>query len=268
MTDKCRKWQSGSMCGRYAFGRDKHELLEEFEVEVDGAADEELRPDYNIAPTKPVYAVVSRTPKAGPKTDAEGRPVRQLRVMRWGLVPGWAKDPSIGSKMINARVETVAEKPSFRKAFAERRCLIPADGYYEWATLEETGPKGRPKKQPYFIRPAGDEVMAMAGLYEFWRDRGRPDDDPQAWLVTCTIITTTAVDEAGAVHDRMPMLIERDRWADWLDPGVADAQEFLIPAGSTGLTVYPVSTAVNSVRNNGPELIAPLAEAGEGKALF
>ncbi|MFC4061429.1 SOS response-associated peptidase [Planomonospora corallina] len=254
------------MCGRFASARSKQQLLEEFEVELDGADGAELRPDYNVAPTKPLYAVLSRAPK---EAVERARPVRQLRVLRWGLVPAWAKDPSIGSKMINARVETVAEKPSFRKAFAERRCLVPADGYYEWVALEETGPRGRPKKQPYFIRPADGSVMAMAGLYEFWRDRGRPDDDPDAWLTTCTVITTTAVDEAGKVHDRMPMLIERDRWGDWLDPGVRDARDFLIPAGSTGLAIHPVSTAVNSVRNNGPELIEPLRqEGGKEPSLF
>ncbi|WP_031160775.1 SOS response-associated peptidase [Streptosporangium roseum] len=253
------------MCGRYASARDKQELLEEFQVEVDGAAEEELRPDYNIAPTKPVYAVMSRVPKANP----EGRAVRQLQVLRWGLVPAWAKDPSIGSRMINARVETVTEKPSFRKAFAQRRCLLPADGYFEWTVPDGDGTAKKPKKQPYFIQPADGGIMAMAGLYEFWRDRGRPDDDPLAWLVTCAIITTSALDEAGRVHDRMPMLIERDRWSEWLDPGVPDAQGFLVPAGSTGLKVYPVSTAVNSVRNNGPELIEPLRdEDGDGQALF
>ncbi|MEV7009758.1 SOS response-associated peptidase [Streptosporangium sp. NPDC051022] len=256
------------MCGRYASARPKQELLEEFQVELDGAPDEELGADYNVAPTKPVYAVLSRVPKAKP----DGRAVRQLRIVRWGLVPAWAKDPSIGSKMINARVETVAEKPSFRKAFAGRRCLLPADGYYEWAVLKDEGgggAAGRPRKQPYFIRPADGGVMAMAGLYEFWRDRGRAEDDPLAWLVTCTVITTTAEDELGAIHDRMPMLIERDRWAEWLDPGVPDAGGFLVPALSAGLTAYPVSTAVNSVRNNGPELVEPLPEGGgEGQALF
>lgn len=259
------------MCGRYASTRAKQELLETFEVEVDGAAEEELRPDYNVAPTKPVYAVMSRVPKANPGSRA----VRQLRVVRWGLVPAWAKDPSIGSKMINARVETVTEKPSFRKAFAERRCLLPADGYFEWAVQDEAkaadtpGKPGKPKKQPYFIQPSDGGVMAMAGLYEFWRDRSRADDDPLAWMTTCAIITTSAEDELGAIHDRMPMLIEHDRWAEWLDPGVPDAREFLIPAISTTMRAYPVSTAVNSVRNNGPELIEPVREGeGNGQALF
>jgi putative SOS response-associated peptidase YedK len=259
------------MCGRYASARAKQELLEAFEVELDGAAEEELRPDYNVAPTKPVYAVMSRVSRTNP----DSRAVRQLRVVRWGLVPAWAKDPSIGSKMINARVETVAEKPSFRKAFAERRCLLPADGYFEWAVLNETKtvktadtPK-KPRKQPYFIRPADGGIMAMAGLYEFWRDRSRADDDPLAWLVTCAVITTSAEDELGTIHDRMPMLIEHDRWDEWLDPGVPDAGEFLIPAISTKLKAYPVSTAVNSVRNNGPELLEPMREEeGDGQALF
>jgi putative SOS response-associated peptidase YedK len=248
------------MCGRYASARAKQELLETFEVELDGAAEEELRPDYNVAPTKSVYAVMSRSAKANP----DGRAIRQLRVVRWGLVPSWAKDPSIGSKMINARVETVAEKPSFRKAFAERRCLLPADGYFEWAVLDEAKTAGKPKKQPYFIQPADGGIMAMAGLYEFWRDRSRADDDPLAWLVTCAVITTSAEDELGAIHDRMPMLIEHDRWAEWLDPGTPDAGEFLIPAISAKLKAYPVSTAVNSVRNNGPELLEPI---GDGQAL-
>ncbi|WP_214110808.1 SOS response-associated peptidase [Acrocarpospora catenulata] len=225
------------MCGRYASARKRHDLLEEFEVELDSA--EELEPDYNVAPTKEVYAVLSRVPKV----EGATRPVRQLRVLRWGLVPSWAKDPSIGSKMINARVETVADKPAFRRAFASRRCLLPADGYYEWMPTEQK------RKQPYFIHRADGDVLAMAGLYEFWKD---PEDD---WLVTCTVITTTAEDELGHIHDRTPMLIQRDRWSQWLDPRFPDPKELLVPATGRGLVATPVSTAVNNVRNNGPELI-------------
>ncbi len=239
------------MCGRYASTRDKHQLLEEFEVELDGDPDRELGPDYNVAPTKNVYAVLSRVPK-----DAE-RAVRQLRVVKWGLVPAWAKDPSVGSRMINARVETVAEKPSYRQAFAKRRCLLPADGYFEWMPVE--GDKKR--KQPYFIHPQDGGVLAMAGLYEFWKDAGRDDDDPLKWLVTCTVITTDAEDDLGRIHDRMPMMIERERWAEWLDPLLTDsklASELLVPAQPGRLTADPVSTDVNNVRNNGPELIKPL----------
>ncbi|GAA0920500.1 SOS response-associated peptidase [Nonomuraea longicatena] len=248
------------MCGRYASARKKHELLEEFEVELDPEPDQELEPDYNVAPTKQVYAVLSRVP------EEAKRAVRQLRVVKWGLVPVWAKDPSIGSRMINARAETLAEKPAYKQAFAKRRCLIPADGYFEWMPVE--GDKKR--KQPYFIHPEDGGVLAMAGLYEFWKDRTRADDDPLKWLVTCTVITTDAEDELGHIHDRMPMMIERERWAEWLDPTLTDtetASGLLVPAQSGRLTAYAVSTEVNNVRNNGPDLIKPLPP-GEEAALF
>ncbi|MEU7883130.1 SOS response-associated peptidase [Microbispora bryophytorum] len=244
------------MCGRYASARKKQELLEEFQVELDGVPDQvpggELRPDYNVAPTKNVYAVMCRVPKDDGGESPGDEPVRQLRVVRWGLVPSWAKDPSVGSRMINARVETVAEKPSYRRALKSRRCLIPADGYYEWMPLE-----GR-KKQPFFIHPADGGVLAMAGLYEFWKDPTRPDDDPLKWLCTCTVITTTATDTLGRIHDRMPMMVERDRWTEWLDPRVTDPTGLLVPAGPDRLEAYAVSDVVNSVRHNGPELVEPL----------
>ena len=166
------------MCGRYAQSQNVHDLLTEFEVEH--GPDHELAPDYNVAPTKEVYAVVERRPRdAAPDVP----PARQLRVMRWGLVPSWAKDPSIGSRMINAREETIATKPAFRRAFARRRCLLPADGYYEWWAPPD-GPKGKngkPLKQPYFLHQRDGGTLAMAGLYEFWRDKTRADDDPLAW---------------------------------------------------------------------------------------
>jgi putative SOS response-associated peptidase YedK len=248
------------MCGRYASARKKHELLEEFEVELDPEPEQELAPDYNVAPTKQVYAVLSRVP------EEAKRAVRQLRVVKWGLVPVWAKDPSIGSRMINARAETLADKPAYKQAFAKRRCLIPADGYFEWMPVE--GDKKR--KQPYFIHPEDGGVLAMAGLYEFWKDPTRAADDPLKWLVTCTVITTDAEDELGHIHDRMPMMIERERWAEWLDPTLTDtgtASGLLVPAQSGRLTAYPVSTEVNNVRNNGPDLIEPLPP-GEEAALF
>jgi putative SOS response-associated peptidase YedK len=273
------------MCGRYASARSRIELLEEFAVERD-RVDEPLRPDYNVAPTKPVYAVMTRAPRAEPgqtqrqpQSPEPNKPVRELRVVRWGLVPYWAKDTSIGSRMINARAETVSEKPAFRSAFAKRRCLLPADGYYEWQP-PPAGAKG--PKQPYYICRRDHSSLAFAGLYELWRDRslapagaggsgGSPPDrlsggssprastdDPAAWLWTTTIITTTAPDELGEIHDRMPMVIDRARWTDWLDPGntdVADVRALLAPAATTGLISYPVAALVNSVRNNGPELI-------------
>ncbi len=252
------------MCGRYASARSRIELLEEFAVERD-RVDEPLQPDYNVAPTKPVYAVMTRTPRAEPGQPRQhspepNKPVRELRVVRWGLVPYWAKDTSIGSRMINARAETVSEKPAFRSAFAKRRCLLPADGYYEWQP-PPAGTKG--PKQPYYICRRDHSSLAFAGLYELWRDRsalaaGASTDDPAAWLWTTTIITTTAPDELGEIHDRMPMVIDQARWTDWLDPGntdVADVRALLAPAATTGLISYPVSALVNSVRNNGPGLI-------------
>ncbi len=253
------------MCGRYAAAKDPAALAEEFEVEA--TPEESLQPDFNVAPTKKVYLVVER--------DRDAVAERALVIGRWGLVPSWAKDPSIGSRMINARAETVAEKPAFRRAFAKRRCLIPADGYYEWylptSPDAPLGKGGKPLKQPFYIHPADGSSLAMAGLYEWWRDPTREDDDPAAWRLTCTVITTEASDEVGRIHDRMPMTIAPADWQAWLDPahGAAESAALLRPAAAAPLEAYPVSTAVNSVRNNGPELIAPLpAEDVDPSALF
>ena len=261
------------MCGRYAASANPDDLVEEFEAVV--RPEESLGPDYNVAPTKKVYAVMDRRPRGEP----DAAPRRELAVVTWGLVPSWAKDPSIGSRMINARMETVAEKPAFKRAFAKRRCLLPADGYYEWYTPTDgpRGKNGKPLKQPFFIHPADGGILAMAGLYELWRDPTRADDDPLAWRMTTTVLTTTAEDAVGMIHDRMPLFVERDRWHDWLDPALdgttSDLTALLVPAAPGRLDAYPVSRAVNAVRNNGPELIEPLAAEepdapAEGDALF
>ena len=255
------------MCGRYASSRRPEDLVEEFEVEQ-AEVRETLAPDYNVAPTKEVYAVLSRPPSKEKQRPAQ----RQLRVVTWGLVPSWAKDPAIGNRLINARVETVAEKPAFRRAFASRRCLLPADGYYEWYAPEvgeaDDAPagrrgrgKGKPRKQPFFIHDADGSVLAMAGLYEIWRDPTKSEDDPDRFRWTCTVLTTTAEDELGRIHDRMPLLVDRDKYAAWLDPTVSDRElleGLLVPAAPGRLEAYPVSTLVNSVKNNGPELVEPL----------
>ena len=241
------------MCGRYASSRRPEDLIEEFEV-VENRVAAPLEADYNVAPTKEVYAVVERP--AGP----EDPPERQLRVLRWGLVPSWAKDPSIGNRMINARMETVAEKPAYRRAFAKRRCLLPADGYFEWYPTSELTARGRPRKQPFFIRPRDHGTLAMAGLYEIWRDPTRPEDDPERFRWTCTVLTTEAEDSLGHIHDRMPLMVEPDRWAAWLDPTAAQESllDLLVPAAPGNLEAYPVSTLVSNVRNNGPELLEPV----------
>jgi putative SOS response-associated peptidase YedK len=251
------------MCGRYASARKRQDLLEEFRIDRDRVTSD-LEPDYNVAPTKPVYAVLTRPQREPGGDGAPAGPggadvARELRVVRWGLVPFWAKDPSIGSRMINARVETVDAKPAFRRAFAKRRCLLPADGFYEWLKVQD---QGKVRKQPYYIHRADGGVLAFAGLYELWRDKNVPDDHPQAWLWTAVIITTSAEDEVGRIHDRMPMVIDPARWGDWLDPASADAAHvhaLLAPASASGLASYPVGTDVNYVRNNGPGLIEPLA---------
>ncbi|MEU9789665.1 SOS response-associated peptidase [Streptomyces sparsogenes] len=277
------------MCGRYAASRKPEDLVGLFGVQK-WEPEETLAQDWNVAPTKDVYAVLER-----PLKDADDpSPVRQLRALKWGLVPSWAKTPDTGVKMINARAETVHEKPSYRRPFASRRCLLPADGYYEWVTasgerqLEEQGKRKRPRKQPYFVTPVDGSVMAMAGLYEFWRDRTLPDDHPRAWWVTCTVITTEAekepfpqpaggAAEGGAgprslaeIHPRMPLVLAEDRWADWLDPSRTDPEDLrplLAPPPAGLLRAYPVATAVSDVRNNGPELVTEL-EAPEVGTLF
>jgi putative SOS response-associated peptidase YedK len=247
------------MCGRYASSRRPEDLFEEFEVDANEVK-ETLEPDYNVAPTKPVYAVLERPARTGTPEQEPREAQRQLRVLTWGLVPFWAKDPSIGNRMINARVETVAQKPAYKKAFAVRRCLLPADGYYEWYTTDQKTKAGKPLKQPFYIHPADGTVMAMAGLYEIWRDPTRADDDPDRFRWTCTVLTTSAKDDLGRIHDRMPLLVEKDRQGAWLDPELSSPQELLdllVPAAPGRLEAYPVSTAVNNVRNNGAELVTP-----------
>ncbi|MGI8614656.1 MAG: SOS response-associated peptidase [Nocardioidaceae bacterium] len=244
------------MCGRYAASQSPEDLVEEFEIErvdVRGV----FEPDFNVAPTKDVPVVVERHPPG----ERDAAPERRLITARWGLVPWWAKDAKIGNKMINARMETVADKPAYRKAFASRRALLPADGYYEWYATSRTGKSGKPVKQPFFIRPRDGGVLAMAGLYEIWRDKEVPEDHRDAFVWTTTVITTRAADDLGHLHDRMPLLVERERRAAWLDPARSDPEELLallVPAAAGLLEAYPVSTAVNDVRNAGAELVQPI----------
>jgi putative SOS response-associated peptidase YedK len=252
------------MCGRFVSARKRLELLEEFGIERDRVADgpdTEPEPDYNVAPTRRVFAVLER-----PARDDEPQ-ARELRVVRWGLVPSWAKDASGGGRLINARAETVAVKPAFRRAFAKRRCILPADGYYEWQAVTQEQ-DGKQRKQPYYILRKDGGALAFAGIYELWRDEALPADHERAWLWTAAIITTQASDDVGQIHDRMPMTIAPQAWADWLDPGTSDLgqlQATMVPAMAGGLTSYPVPMAVNSVRNNGPELIRPLPASAEGE---
>lgn len=234
------------MCGRYAAAKDTATLVEEFQVEqvVEAAPD----PHYNVAPTDRVALVVDR-----PVEDGAVR--RQLRTARWGLVPSWATDMKIGARLINARWERAASTPAFRTALVRRRCLLPADGYFEWYAPEPAS--GRPRKQPFYIHRADGRGLALAGLYEFWRP------DPQApWLVSTTVITVPAEGALGRIHDRMPLILPDSAWATWLDPAspLPDGFDVRLPVGL--LTAHPVSTAVNSVRNDSPDLIEPIPAEG------
>jgi putative SOS response-associated peptidase YedK len=227
------------MCGRFAASAKTEDLIDFFEI--DEVADPLPGPRYNIAPTDPITAVVERAREDGVH--------RLLTEVRWGLVPSWAKDRSGASRLINARVETVASKPSFRQAFARRRCLIPADGYYEWYATEGLGTV---VKQPYFLHRADGRMLAMAGLYEYWK---APED---RWLTTAVVITAAASDAAGMLHDRMPMVVQPKDWAGWLDPGLRDDATGFLSVPGPDLAFHPVSTAVNRVGNDGPQLLSAL----------
>lgn len=249
------------MCGRYASFREAQDLADAFAIErlADDVA--QLPPSWNVAPTDRVRIVVERP-------DAEtGAVVRSLRTARWGLVPGWAKSPAIGSRMINARVETLVTKPAYRRALAARRCLVPAEGYYEWQApeLAPTGADARAPKQPYFIHPVADAPLAFAGLYEFWRDPARAADDPRRWLVTMTIITGDAEGDLRRLHDRQPVMLRPRDWDAWLDPALDDPldAQLILTQLQEPVTWVPVSRAVNHVGANGPALIEPEAPAAD-----
>lgn len=234
------------MCGRYATTRRDDELADQFRI--DQILGEAPGPSWNVAPTDPVRVVLERAEEAGPQ--------RQLRTVRWGLVPSWAKDPGVGARMINARIETVTEKPAFRKAAAHRRAIVPMDGYFEWQ-------KTPARKVPYFLTAAdaAQHGLAAAGLYELWPDPSRPADDPARWLWTVTVITRAATDALGHIHDRTPLLLPPALWDEWLDPGttsVADVRSLLDAVPEPHLVPREVGPAVGNVRNNGPELVVPV----------
>ena len=219
------------------------------------------QPDFNVAPTKAAPVVLTRAPRG----DADGDPTRQLRLLTWGLVPSWSADVKVGLRMINARAESLLDKSSFARAAALRRCLVPADGWYEWQVSPTAlDAKGRPRRQPFFIHRSDGRPMAMAGLYEFWRDKSLVPDDPDAWLATYAVITTAAEPGLDRIHDRQPLVLERESWQDWLDPRATDpsaVKAHLEPCEPGRFDAYPVSLAVNSSRNNGAGLLEPLGRS-------
>jgi putative SOS response-associated peptidase YedK len=238
------------MCGRYTQTLSADDLADAMSARDDTGG--EVRERYNVAPTTTQPIVTAEREPDGAAAVPPEAAARVLRLARWGLVPSWAKDVSIGSRMINARSETIAEKPVFRKAFAARRCLVPVTGFYEWHR-----PGGKKRGQPYFIHrgdhpgigPAGP-VLAFAGLYEVWRGGDQP-------LVTYTIITTGPAVGLEFLHDRSPVVLPAAAWDRWLDPGYADTDALsalLAPAPAGVFELYPVGPEVGDVRNQGPTL--------------
>jgi putative SOS response-associated peptidase YedK len=247
------------MCGRYGSFRDSEDIADELAVARIADDARLLPPSWNVAPTDPVRIVVERPERIEGKQT--GDITRSLQVARWGLVPSWAKDPGVGAKMINARCESLLDKPAFAKPLAVRRCLLPADGYYEWRKLpvpDDAPKKAKMPKQAYWLHPADGGVAALAGLYEFWRDPSRSDDDPDRWLVSTTVVTSAASEDLERIHDRMPVVLPRRVWDAWLDPAVGADEAFEIVNGEqVRMSTVPVSNRVGSVQNNDPGLVEP-----------
>ncbi len=221
------------MCGRFTLTADSKKLAEAF---AGFKLPDELVPRYNIAPSQPVAVIANNGQN-------------QIEFFQWGLIPSWAKDPKIGNRMINARAETLAEKPSFKTAYKRRRCLVLADGFYEWR--KELGSK---KKTPIYIRLVSDEPFGFAGLWESWRST----DDTT--ILSCTIITTTPNGLLAQIHNRMPVILPAEAYTQWLDPGErrpAELNGLLKPYPAEQMTAHPVSTLVNNPANNGPACIEP-----------
>ena len=239
------------MCGRYVAASNADDLARYFDVDQrPEALVSEVRANFNVAPTSDVMAVFERNS------------ARHLDLFRWGLVPRWAKDLKIGNRMINARAETLSEKNAFKSAYKKRRCIIPADGFYEWKKIP-----GVKTKQPMFIHRADGDPFAFAGLWETWKPKAEDQtqkpkadaEDVEAELIhTCTIITGLPNEAVREVHDRMPVMLAPSDWAQWLDPGFDDLDELnklLVPAPADIIAMHPVSTEVNNVRNRGAHLM-------------
>jgi putative SOS response-associated peptidase YedK len=243
------------------------DLLAEFDARLEDEVD--IPPSWNVAPTNNVPIVLERL--------IDARTVRQLHVARWGLVPSWAKDAGVGPGMINARSETVLEKPAFRKAIQSRRCAVPADGYYEW-----TQRPGK-VKQPYYVHPGNGRGMVFAGVYEWWKDPSKAEGDPRRWLLSTSILTadtpppgcgSTVFGKLTALHDRVPLPMDKATMESWLDPQADDAPALvdLVRAGVKDVAaewrVDSVGPDVGNVRNNSPGLIRPRQFIRPAEALF
>jgi putative SOS response-associated peptidase YedK len=242
------------MCGRFVSTSSAADVAEAFDAMVRAA---DIAPNYNVAPTATIYGVVSLE--------------TQLYVenFSWGLVPVWAKDRSRASSLINARSETITEKPSFRGLLKRHRVVVPLTGYYEWKSVEVSG-EAKAFKQPYYFTPAQSELFAVAGLWTTWHEPGSPENAPL--LHSCVLITTSANDVVATVHNRMPVLLDRDGIDEWINENEVAPLHILKPAANDFLSAVKVGTAVNSTRNRGPQLIEKIDEersaSGDSETLF
>lgn len=238
------------MCGRYVATTDAEGLTRFLVVDAQRGGD--LPPSWNVAPTAQVPGVLAH----------DGR--RVLTDLRWGLIPSWAKDPSIGARMINARADTIDEKRAFADSFAQRRCLLPADGFYEWQKVDDGTRRGA--RLPWFVTRTDGAPMVFAGIWASWRDRTAevPEGGEPPRIISCSIITTDANGVLAPIHDRMPVVLPRERWDAWLDPQAdpLDLKPLLAPADDDAVRRRRVSTDVNRVANDGPELLEPLPDEG------
>ncbi|RVW05269.1 SOS response-associated peptidase [Rhodococcus xishaensis] len=242
------------MCGRYATTADPATLAVELDaVNETGESGGPDSADYNVAPTTPVLTVVARHDHGDPTSPVR----RRIRRMRWGLVPSYATEPGKGAPLFNARSETVATKAAFRTSLRFKRCLVPMDGWYEWQTEPTSSDKAaKAVKVPYYMSRGDGQRMFMAGLWSVWHDPETPTSPP---LLSTTILTTDAVDQLVNVHDRMPLILPPDRWDAWLDPDSVGHPDLIRPSleSAAAVEIRRVSRKVNSVRNNGPDLLAP-----------
>jgi putative SOS response-associated peptidase YedK len=256
----------GRMCGRFAVTTDPALLAQKIKAidEATGASERAGEPNYNVAPTATIASVVTR------HSEPEDEPTRRVRLMRWGLLPPWVKagpdgaPDNKGPLLINARADKVTSSPAFRSSAKSKRCLVPMDGWYEWRANPD-GPAGKKTaKTPFFMHRDDGDMLFMAGLWSVWK----PAKDA-APLLSCTIITTDAVGELAEVHDRMPLILAEDDWDEWLNPDAQIDPDLLAqPPDVHGIDLRQVSTLVNSVRNNGPELLQPVGAEPEQMKLL
>jgi putative SOS response-associated peptidase YedK len=245
------------MCGRFVMSRTAGDLVALFDVDVEGAG--LPGPSWNVAPTQRIPVIIDAVNR-GAVTDPDAPPVlRRLESARWGLVPGFATEPTASAPLFNARIETAAEKPAFREAVASRRAAIPASGYYEWLVAPDGG------KTPQFVSGGDDEPILFAGLYEWWRNPAASADDPERWLLSTTILTRAGAGPLASLHERMPVFLEPGLMEDWLDPRTAGDAQLLADISlaaeelADDMVFHTVSTAVGTVGNDSPELVLPVA---------